>query len=130
MRLCKFIGIVGSTILAVLSAGAAETSPLCVAVTSRKGGGLAFRVTRTGTAATSLHLVHGAAAGGRYASAWAKDDVIGNFTADGMVCEVDSPILGSSDLYVRLFTEDGAWSRTILTTGILDIPRGTMVILR
>ena len=114
----------------------AETVPegasasLRLAVTPQKNGTFALDVVRRGSAATRLHLLHGPVEGEDVAANWRSDEVIGSFDAETSTCTVRTPILGSGDVYLRLYTEDGEWSRVVLTTGILQIPRGTLVIMR
>lgn len=109
----------------------AETSDrLRLAVTPQKGGRLGLEVSRTGTSATRLHLLHGRTSGDATPEAWRGDEVIGEFAADETALSLQTPPLGTGDDYIRLYTEDGAWSRVVLTTGILAIPRGTLVIVR
>ena len=103
---------------------------LRVSATPLKNGKFAFDVTRTGIAATRLHLLHGPISGDGTKANWRSDEVIGSFEAGTSTCMVLTPVLGAGNVYLRLYTEDGEWSRVVLTAGILQLPRGTLVIMR
>ena len=95
-----------------------EAATLALSYGLTRSSRLALTVKRTeGTGATRLHAVYGTACAGDDETLWEHDEVVGSFAADETEVEVKSPRLVPGVNYLRLYTEDGAWSQTILVPG-------------
>lgn len=108
------------------------TSSLAVAYAPAQGSRLDLSVTRAGTTETQLHALLGNAYGGDETEDWKTDVVIGTFAEGAATLAVQSPYLDKNVDYLRLYTADGEWSKTIQvsTTGHVWVPSGMMVIIR
>lgn len=95
-----------------------ESATLALSYGLTRSSRLALTVKRAeGTGTTRIHAVYGAAYAGDDEALWEQDEVIGSFAADETEVEVKSPRLVPGVNYLRLYTEDGAWSQTILVPG-------------
>ena len=103
---------------------------LGVTVTTLKGGKVGLDVTRKESGETKLHLLRGPRCGDATVADWATDEVIATLAAGESDVSLVSPVLNETDAYIRLYTEDGEWSRVVQTTGIVRPPRGIVVIFR
>lgn len=106
------------------------TPSLCVTVTTLKGGKLGLDVTRSGSGETKLHLLRGPRCGDATVADWATDEVIVTLATGVSDVSLVSPVLNETDSYMRLYTEDGEWSRVVQLTGIVRRSRGIVVIVK
>ena len=80
---------------------------------------------------TVLYAAFGSADGGVDTAAWRHSERIGAFAAGETSVGVPSPAMGPSAKYMRLYTSDGEWSKTILVPATGHKPTtGFAVILR
>lgn len=106
------------------------TPSLCVTVTTLKGGKLGLDVSRSGSGETKLHLLRGSRCGDATVADWATDEVIATLATGVSDVSLVSPVLNETDSYMRLYTEDGEWSRVVQLTGIVRRSRCIVVIVK